>query len=131
MSLEGLLFAVVLTLVVVMISAAPLLLRRRAFTAGTVEERQRARLTLYYERALRNVRDLDEDHALGKIDPDSWAADRALWVARGVAALEALDALDRAPLPARDQTDAAIDRAIDAAIDAAVARARQEVTPSA
>lgn len=105
-----------------------------------LREKQRERLHVYYERTLRNLHDLDEDHTLGKLDAEAYTAEREYWVQRGMAALRALDALDgqaesaaassdsaepTAPILAATPADAtAVDSAIDAAIEAAVARYR-------
>lgn len=56
-------------------------------------EKMRERLTLSaaYERALLTVRDLDEDYQVGKLSQEAYAAERAHWVERGAALLEALE----------------------------------------
>ena len=70
---------------------------------------------------LRNIRDLDEDHALGKMNEDEYAREREEWAQRGAQVLQALDTIAGrdviAPTPAED---AAVDDAIDDAIEAAI-----------
>jgi len=122
MSIEGIVFALLLFVGVVLMIALPLF-NRQTEAVDPLMDKQRERLQLYYERVLRNLRDLDEDHALGKIEEAAYQVERELLVERGVQVLKALDSLpDRsqtmiAPTPAED---AAVDRAIDAAIEAAI-----------
>lgn len=124
MSVSGLAFAFFLTLAAIGLIIAPLL--RPARTLDDPHASRREKLRLRYEQAVRNVRDLDEDHALGKIADEAYAADRALWLERGVQMLKALDAL---PAPHAESTTAApaplSDADLDAAIERAVQRARQ------
>ncbi|GEM_PF-741071 len=58
-------------------------------------ERQKAReianLTAAYERALMSVRDLDEDYQVGKLPAEVYAVERARWIEKGAAILEAID----------------------------------------
>lgn len=132
MSVPGLLITLFLAAVVFFIVIAPLLIRYpdRAASDDPQTERQRERLNTYYDRVLRNLRDLDEDHALGKIEPALYEQDRAVWVERGVQALKALELLqtlksDRATLITPVGSAAGdFDRAIDDAIEAAVQRAK-------
>lgn len=129
MSIGGLIVAFVLALVVLMFVVSPLLARRSAASdaleGDVLSSRQRDRLLAYYDRVLRNLQDLDEDNALGKIEPSLYERDRALWVERGVQALKALDSVNE-QLGTADSTDTAtLDQAIDDAIEAAVRRAKQ------
>lgn len=132
MSIEGLLVALILSAGVLLIIGIPLLRDTRgADPDAALREKQRERLLVYYERVLRNVRDLDEDHALGKLDDAEYQHERELWAQRGVQALKALDALnDQKPPTAHGlkrtaPDDAAVDHAIDEAIETAVRRARE------
>ncbi|MDL1901495.1 hypothetical protein FBR02_12055 [Anaerolineae bacterium CFX9] len=131
MSAAGLLFAFVLASLTLLVILAPLLIsQRRAGAEAALTELQRERLQVYYERVLRNIRDLDDDHAVGKVNPEDYAREREYWAVRGVQALKALDALaaqtpDK-PVIARTTPDSgAVDHAIDDAIEAAVRAARQ------
>jgi hypothetical protein len=94
----------------------------------TAEARQRERLTVYYDRVLRNIHDLDEDYATGKLNPEQYRADREEWVYRGTQVLRALDELDTQHLIAPAQADpAAIDEMIDHSVEDAVARHRNQL----
>lgn len=128
MSVGGLIVAFLALSLVVIVIAWPL--ARRDRTQAVPETRQRERLLAYYERAVRNVRDLDEDHALGKLAPADYARDRELWADRGAQVLKALDELDSAaaPLPALSETeiDAAIEQRIEAELEAARAALPRE-----
>jgi len=127
MSIPGLLFALLLAAFVLAWILMPLFQRATSTSANDpLIEKQRERLLYYYERVLRNVRDLDEDHALGKMNEDEYAHEREEWTQRGVQVLQALDTIAArdviAPTPA---DDTAVDHAIDDAIEAAIQRYRQ------
>jgi hypothetical protein len=79
------------------------------------------------ERVLVQLRDLDFDHATGKIMDADHAAQRAVLVARGVELLKQLDALAAAVTPAAPAARRANGHGytVDAEIEAAVARARR------
>jgi hypothetical protein len=133
MSPTGLVFALLLALFVLAWIVMPLFSRDAKDKADDpLQEKQRERLLAYYERILRNIRDLDEDHALEKIAEDEYTRERAEWAERGVQVLQALDSISPreaeviAPTPA---DDAAVDQAIDDVIEAAVRRYRQQRKP--
>jgi hypothetical protein len=118
MSYEGLFVSFVLAAVVAVLIATPLL-RRDVQRKGFEVQKQRDRLLAYYERVLTNIRDLDEDHATGKMIDEEYAGEREAWVLRGIQVLKALDELDAGRvLPAMDE--AAADEAIDDALEAAI-----------
>jgi hypothetical protein len=130
MSIQGLLFAILLALFVIAWIVMPLLQRRGKSADDPLLEKQRERLLYYYERVLRNIHDLDEDHALGKIDEGEYGREREEWAERGVQVLQALDTITEkevgfriAETPADD--DASVDHAIDDAIEAAIQTYRQ------
>jgi hypothetical protein len=131
MSIEGLIIAVFIALLVLLLVALPFLRRQgQQKSADSLREKQRERLLVYYERVLRNIRDLDEDHALGKIATDEHQQERELWAARGVQVLKALDTLaDQPVVTATTADDSAIDVAIDDAIEAAVRDVRRSRQP--
>lgn len=127
MSLPGLLFALLLTAFVLMWIVTPMLQRQRVTPSDdALLEKQRERLLLYYERVLRNIRDLDEDHALGKTDAEEYQQEREEWAQRGAQVLQALDTLlRREVLAATPAENSAVDSAIDDAIESAIQRHRQ------
>lgn len=95
---------------------------RRGLSEAAFLDRQRERALAYYERVLLNVRDLDEDHATGKIATDEYEAEREFWLDRGVRLLRLLDQLEHnETLMAERTTDDAL---IDAAIEDAIKSAR-------
>src|ERR1043165_4551965 len=121
MSVQGLLFALLLALFVIAWIVMPLLQRSRQGADDPLKEKQRERLLIYYERVLRNIHDLDEDHALGKIDEGEYARDREEWTERGVQVLQALDTITEKEVIAETSADdASVDHAIDDAIEAAI-----------
>ncbi len=144
MSLPGLAAALVLALIVIVWVILPLLRRTDQDSAAPVGtdaiSRQRDRLTLYYSRVLRNIHDLDEDFAVGKLNESEYRQEREIWAQRGVAALQALDSLtqqDAPPLVTASAEhlheddiltdDAALDASIEAAIEAAVQKQRAQL----
>lgn len=129
MSPSGILFGLLLAAFVLMWIVLPLLQKSRSDSATSDDlliDKQRERLLLYYERVLRNIRDLDEDHALGKIDDAEYEQEREAWAQRGAQVLQALDTLPAKQVIAQTTADdSAVDNAIDDAIEAAVRRYRQ------
>lgn len=131
MSIEGIVFALVLATGIIALIAAPLLRREpaRQDAQNQLVDKQRERLQLYYERVLRNIRDLDEDYSLGKLDEASYQQEREEWAQRGVQVLKALENLTGESMIAETTTeDAAVDRAIDDAIEAAIQNYRARST---
>lgn len=120
MSIAGLLITLVLSLAALAIVAVPLLRpAQRERAAAEYLRLQRDRLAAYYERALSNIRDLDEDMATGKINQGDYEAEREAWVGRGIRVLRALDQLDReGSLRVDGDDEASIDRAIEVAVAA-------------
>lgn len=129
MSIEG----IVVSLVILLLTAAAVVLplwrgRGQAAAEGALLQKQRERLLVYYERVLTNIRDLDEDHATGKIAPDDHAQEREIWVQRGVQVLRALDDLhSHSIIQGAVKDTAAADEAIDAAIEASIKAYRQRL----
>lgn len=124
MSVNGLIASGGLLLLVLLVAFFPLVWKRSAGNRTALTDRERERALAYYERVLTNVRDLDEDHATGKIAPAEYEAERSMWVGRGVKLLKLLDELDTQHHLVDEQAD---DAAIDAAIDAAL---QQEPEPA-
>ncbi len=117
MSTAGIIFGATLTLAVLIVIGLPFVWRQRDITAGqTVDE-----LEAHYERVLINIRDLDEDHALGKISDDFYQSQRQKFTAEGVELLQALDAAT----PTDTETTATDEDDLDALIESAVARRKQ------
>jgi len=125
MSVEGLIFGLMILLVALAWIAAPLL-RREALRPGddVLLQKQRERLLLIYERVLTNIRDLDEDHTAGKTPTADYEIERETWVQRGIQVLKALDPLDAQPVFPVAVEDAALDQAIDDEIEQAIAAYR-------
>lgn len=92
MSLAGLLAALLLTLLALTIVAYPLLRRREATGVPTGVPHSSPRdLDTNYQRALINIRDLDEDFATGKLDARSYHEEREAWAQRGIELLRQID----------------------------------------
>ncbi len=130
MSLEGLILGLIIAVTLMVWVVRPLLSHQTAQTAAaSANAHQHERLILYYERVLRNIHDLDEDYATGKLNADEYQSDREAWVQRGTAVLRALDEID-SPFLVSDLTneDAALDAEIEANIEARVRAYRAEQT---
>jgi len=131
MSIQGLLFALLLAAFVVVWVVMPFFQRAKPEAENELKEKQRERLLIYYERVLRNIRDLDEDHSLAKIDDAEYAQEREEWTQRGMQVLQALDTITepgkdgQTVIAASPADDSAVDHAIDDAIEAAIERYRQ------
>ena len=87
MSIPGLLLAMLMALLALAVVAYPLLRGQSASDADSRQDDIDAR----YERALLNIRDLDEDHATGKLDAQSYRTEREVWVQRGIELLRMMD----------------------------------------
>lgn len=125
MSLPGLIMGLVIVVGVLLFVASPLLQRSTNTTSeDEIVEKQRERLAMVYERVLGNIRDLDEDHTTLKMSDADYAAERELWVQRGIQVLKTLDVLDAKHMVTQSAEAEDIDRAIDKRIEAAVAAYR-------
>lgn len=110
---------------VLLFVASPLMQRSRtATTDQLLIEKQRERLLIVYERVLGNIRDLDEDYTTQKISSEDYAAEREVWVQRGIQVLKTLDEVDEQHSITTSLMPDDIDRAIDTRIEAAVAAYR-------
>jgi hypothetical protein len=126
MSLEALIVVLTLLVITGLWIAAPFFDRSRQHAAESTQK-QRDRLLLHYERALGNIRDLDEDYATGKIHPDAYAAEREQWVQRGIQILMALDEVSGKPVAeTKPSSTADVERSIDNRIEAAVQAHRRQ-----
>lgn len=130
MSAPGLMFALLLAVFVLVWILMPLLDRPSTDEADDpLLEKQRDRLKIHYERILRNIRDLDEDHALGKISEADYKQEREDWAQKGVQVLQALDAITEREAAAETPTEGeAVDTSIDDAIEAAIQTYRKRKT---
>jgi hypothetical protein len=126
MSVEGLIAAFVILAVTVAFVGAPLL-RRTPMTGGddTVLQKQHGRLLVYYERVLTNIRDLDEDHATGKMQTADYQNEREEWMQRGIQVLKALDQVGSRHVLTDSAEADVIDRAIDRDIERAISAYRR------
>src|SRR5690606_23510218 len=127
MSIAGLVFFLLLLSGVAVLVAMPLLRRESQTSAESLHiQKQRERLLAYYERVLTNLRDLDEDHATGKMPDEDYVVEREDWMQRGIEVLKTLDTLDEhSVIPESIHDEAAVDEAIDDAIEAAIAARRK------
>jgi len=112
MSAGGLIAAILLVTAAALIIALPFLSARRKAAADGALLKQQDRVIAYYERALQNIRDLDEDHALGKINEESYRQDRELWAQRGAQALKLLDQLTIENRHPADSSDDVIEQMV-------------------
>jgi hypothetical protein len=124
MSPEGLVIALALLIIVGLCIGAPLLRRESPrLSDDALAQKQRDRLLAYYERVLTNIRDLEEDHATGKLQTTEYEVEREAWVQRGIQILKALDNIQAIPAAA---DEAAVEETIDDEIEAAIAAYRSK-----
>ena len=117
MDLGSLLIMIGVTVLVVAFLARPLVERRAsAVTAG---EHQLSALQAERDKILTMIREIEMDHAMGKIGADDFQAQRSALVVRGSAVLREIDALGGATAASTVPADD-----LDAAIEAAVASRR-------
>lgn len=91
MSITGLLIALGGFAVLLVFIAAPLWERKRASEPMLDVISPLDELNTAYNRIKSTLRDLDEDHALGKLDDDAYAVEREHWVSEGARVLAAID----------------------------------------
>jgi len=127
MSTGGIVLAVIFVVVTLVVIAAP-------FFRGndrSVKNGQLESLSAHYERVLTNIRDLDEDLALGKIQQSFYDEQRAVYVAEGVNLLKQIDTLqpeqtvDVPGKPPASQADASAEE-FDDMIEQAIAAKRKD-----
>jgi hypothetical protein len=132
MDIGSLLLALALLLLVAAFIARPVVEQTASRTADEAASAAGDLIT-QREAILIELRELDFDHAIGKISDDDHAAQRARLVARGAELLRLLDKLpaDEAPGPAGD-LDAEIERLVSARRKPqAPAAARRQLAASA
>jgi len=119
MDIGSILLGVALLLVVAFIVIEPLLggSHWRDRQPGPADQ-----LRVEHERVLTQLRDLDFDHATGKLNDDDYTAQRALLMAQGVAVLKQLDQLSSAI--AAQPVAGGRTRTVDDEIEAALAQRR-------
>ena len=118
MSIIGLGIGAVMILVVGAYVVLPLL-TRESVSDNAFRSKQRERALAYYERVLRNIRDLDDDLATGKIIQEEYEFERERWMERGVELLRMLEQLDQQ----HNIDDSLMAEANDADIDEAIEHA--------
>ena len=128
MSAGGYVIALIMFLVAALWISGPLFRREPAQkNEDILQQKQVERLAAYYERVLTNIRDLDEDHATGKMQTTAYEAEREEWIQRGIQILKALDGLGAKTFTAGSIADEAqVDEALDDEIEAAIAAYRSK-----
>ena len=128
MDVGTILFGLALIVIVAFLVARPLIERRGPRDGGPDPA---SHLTAEKESVLAAIRDLDFDHATGKINAEDHAAQRAQLTARAVSIMKELDSLGLAPAGAAPELESPSD--LDAQIEARVAarRGRASSTVSA
>lgn len=128
MSAEGLIVTLTLIVIAILWVGSPLLRRRAGQQRKNKPgQRQRDRLLADYERVLSILRDLDEDHATGKTQPETYEQEREQWIQRGVQLLMALDKLEGEKKQDTPEAAPTVDESVDNAIEAAILARRKKV----
>ncbi len=128
MSTEGLIIGGIIFLITLGWIATPLIKQRKAARGGINLEKTREQILMRYERVLNNIRDLDEDHATGKMPTQDYQVEREQWMQEGSKVLAELDALQGTktkamPMPSVKDSD--VDDKIEDAVAAYRSRAKQ------
>jgi hypothetical protein len=120
MSTAGIVAGIIITLAVALLTLWPLVAGLRGpkhkYDTDTLESAQ-----VHYDRVLTNIRDLDEDYALGKVQADYYETERAKFVVEGVELLKQID-----KLTPQSAVPAAADNNLDDVIEAAIATKRKQ-----
>lgn len=123
MSAQGLIVSLVLSGIGIAWIVFPFLRRDRGIAAeDRSPKKQYEQLSHQYEQVISTIRELDEDHSTGKVQPDEYARERPLWAQRGVKILKQLDQLEQLHPFLRSAARTSDDKAIDDAIEAAISR---------
>ena len=99
----------------------PILANRRGDFTATLAQKKRDELLSSYERVLATIRDLDEDYNTGKLDDESYQAERAIWTERGIAVLQELEPQEEQihlQAPRQSQAEQELNDAVENAIAA-------------
>lgn len=123
MSTEGLIASILILIAGLAVLVLPFVRR----TAVTAADAAHAELTARYERTLAALRDVDEDHRLGKLTAEAYADERERLAAEGVRLLAALEpsggAVSRRAKTAKPAGKSAAPADADAMLDAAIEQA--------
>jgi hypothetical protein len=132
MSIAGIIAGIVLLVVTLFVLAQPFLQQRRnqqSELTAALAQKQRDELLTSYERVLATIRDLDEDHNMGKLAPETYQQERAYWMEQGILLLQQLepnaDALNTESSAVAQAETPEADKALDDAIEKAIAEYRK------
>ncbi len=125
MTASGLIVSLILLVICVLWIALPFL-RTSKNGESQAAAKQRESLQMLYERTLNNIRDLDEDHSLGKMPSYTYQVEREEWVQRGIQLLSKLDVLMPKVSESSAKTSKVVPADVDAQIEAAIAAARRK-----
>ena len=131
MDLGSILILIGLTSLVAVFIVRPLAERRSSLV--TPEEHQLSALQAERDKILAMIREIEMDHAMGKIRPEDFESQRAALVARGSGVLREIDSRGGAPaIPTTvDELDAAIEAAVVSRRAPAVAAGASPATAGA
>jgi hypothetical protein len=124
MSAQGLIVSLILSSIGIAWIIFPFLKRDLGNAADNRSpfQKEHEQLSHQYELVITTIRELEEDHSTGKIQPDEYGRERPLWAQRGVKILKQLDQLEQAHPALRSSAKTPDDNAIDDAIEAAISR---------
>jgi hypothetical protein len=133
MTIESIVILLVVAAGTVAALALPIVQNRTGMYRGKqyLEQLSYDELLTEYERVLVMIRDLDEDHNMGKLDLEQYQYEREYWAKQGVTLLQKLEARGmKRPtknIPQATESDPEMDLAIEEAI-AAYRKARTEAS---
>lgn len=127
MSLEGLVVSLTILVIVGLWVAAPLVNRRlQQARADSDSQLRHERLLAQYDRLLASLRDLEEDNATGKFQPDDYMPEREQLIQRGVQLLAMMDTISLEKNPSSEKHMHLPKDDVDRAIEDAVASRRRK-----
>jgi hypothetical protein len=123
MSAQGLIISLVLSGIGLAWIVFPFLRRDQGIAVEDRSPRKQYEQLLHqYQQIISTIRELDEDHSTGKVQPDEYDRERPLWAQRGVKILKQLDQLEQEHPSLCAVAKPSDDQAIDDAIEAAISR---------
>lgn len=123
MSTVGFIVGVVLVAVSLFAVLQPLLQRSKRLDAQSlIIERQHDHLLRFYEQCIASIRDLEEDHAMGKLITAEYETEREQWVQRAERVLKALHEIKKHQVLVEvDEQLATDDASLDQLLEDAIA----------
>lgn len=92
---------------------------------NNLEQKKRDELLTSYERVLSTIRDLDEDNSTGKLNHDTYQAERAYWTEQGITLLQQLEPQEEQAPVKQAVKHSRVDESLNDAVEKAIADYRK------